>query len=107
MMLFNIDKCKVMHFEKNSSEATYQLGGRNLESVHEEKDLGVIIQDNLKISKRCSKAVNSANRILGMISRTFVYKEKEVILQLYKSFVRPHIEYCIQAWRPHLEKDKV
>jgi len=42
---------------------------------------------------------------LGLISRTFVYKEKEVIVALFKSLVRPHLDYCIQAWRPYLSKD--
>ena len=32
-------------------------------------------------------------------------KDKELILQLYKSLVRPRLEYCIQAWRPYLKKD--
>src|SRR4051812_26493126 len=41
-----------------------------------------------------------------MISRTFTSRNKIVLLQLYKSLVRPHLEYCIQAWRPHLVKDK-
>ena len=40
-----------------------------------------------------------------MISRTFTIRSKEIFLQLYKSLVRPHLEYCIQAWSPHLQKD--
>ena len=40
-----------------------------------------------------------------MILRTLLCKAKELILQLYKSLVRPRLEYCIQAWRPYLKKD--
>jgi len=40
-----------------------------------------------------------------MIKRKFSIRDKEVILQLYKSLVRPHLEYSIQAWRPHYQKD--
>ena len=40
-----------------------------------------------------------------MISRTFQNKSKEIIIPLYKSLVRPHLEHCVQAWRPHLIKD--
>ena len=40
-----------------------------------------------------------------MIARTFVSRNKKVMLRLYKSLVRPNLEYCIQAWRPHLVKD--
>ncbi len=43
--------------------------------------------------------------MLGMINRAFKYKTKEVILKLYKSLVRPHMEYCIQAWRSFKQKD--
>ena len=37
--------------------------------------------------------------------RTFLCKDNELILQLYKSLVRPRLEYCIQAWRPYLKED--
>jgi len=41
----------------------------------------------------------------GMIKRTFLCKSKELILQLYKSLIRPKLEYCIQAWKPYFKKD--
>ena len=39
------------------------------------------------------------------IRRNIVYKENELILPLYKTIARPHLEYCIQAWRPYRKKD--
>ena len=33
---------------------------------------------------------------------TFTSKGEQTIIQLYKSLVRPHLEYCVQAWRPYL-----
>ena len=43
-MLFNIDKCKVMHIGNNNGKAKYEMNGKLLEEVIEEKDLGVIIR---------------------------------------------------------------
>ena len=40
-----------------------------------------------------------------MIRRNITYKEKSLIIPLYKAIVRPHLEYCIQAWNPYLRKD--
>lgn len=105
LMLFNIDKCKVMHFGKNNRKEQYSMCNTTLQVVEEERDLGVIVQNDLKISAQCSKAVKTANRVLGMISRSFVSRSKEILIPLYKTLVRPHLEYCIQAWRPHLQKD--
>jgi hypothetical protein len=105
LMLFNVDKCKVMHIGLGNGKANYEMNDKYLEEVTEERDLGVIMQNDLKCSKQCLKAVNTANRVLGMIKRTFSVRDRDVILQLYKSLVRPHLEYGIQAWRPHYHKD--
>ena len=43
--------------------------------------------------------------MLGLIMRIITHKEKQLIVPLYKAIVRPHLEYCIQAWRPYLKKD--
>jgi len=44
-------------------------------------------------------------RQTGMINRTIVDKDSKTILKLYQSLVRPKLEYCVQAWRPYLQKD--
>ena len=62
-------------------------GGKVLESVDVEQDLEVVIQNDLKVSQQCSKVVKTANKILGMIYRTFQYKSEDIMLRLYKSFV--------------------
>jgi len=86
-----------MHLGKGNPKEKYLMGRKIMDIVHEEKDLGVVIQDNLKVSQQCSKVVKTANKILGMIYRTFTYRSKVVMLQLHKSFVRPHLEFCVQA----------
>ena len=92
-MLFNIEKCKIMHIGHNNSHAIYEMDGELLEEVIDERDLGVIMQNDMKCNKQCVKAVKTANRILGMIKRTSNCLLREIVLQLYKSLVRPHLEY--------------
>jgi len=51
-------------------------------------------------------AFNKATRVLGMIKRTIRYKDTRVMMSLYKTMVRPHVEYCVSAWNPHYINDK-
>ena len=60
---------------------------------------------NMKVSEQCRIAASKGNQVLGMIRRNITYKEKSLIVPLYKAIVRPHLEYCIQAWSPYLRKD--
>ena len=59
----------------------------------------------MKVSEQCGIVASKGNQILGLIRRTITYKEKQLIVTLYKAVVRPHFEYCIQAWRPYRKKD--
>ncbi len=81
------------------------MGGVKLESVHCIKDLGVTITSNLKFSQHCKEAACKANRTLGFIKRNFSLKNKDIILPMYISLVRPHLEYVVQIWSPHHAKD--
>jgi len=108
-MEFIVSKCKVlkvMHYGKKNIGYSYSMNGQLLEETDSEKDLGVVCSDNLKASAHCQEAYSKANRMLGLINRTIKYKNPEVLLNLYKSMVRPHLECCSTVWSPHYIKDK-
>ncbi|KAL7630702.1 UNVERIFIED_CONTAM: hypothetical protein RMT77_019088 [Armadillidium vulgare] len=104
-MKFNIDKCKVLHFGSRNIEYNYVIDDSDINVVDEEKDLGVLISKDLKFAKQCADPVKKANKALGFIARNFEYKSKNIILPLYKSLLRPHLEYAVQFWSPYLKKD--
>ena len=39
------------------------------------------------------------------MARTVRFRNLEVMTRLYKSLVRPYLEYCASAWSPHYVKD--
>ncbi len=107
-MRFHPEKCRVLHVGKDLDEFTYTMTAKDesveLEYTTAEKDLGVIIDSTLSFEQHCDTAITKANRILGIIRRSFKYMDKEVMLTLYKSLVRPHLEYCNTIWNPKLKR---
>ena len=83
----------------------YEMGGTILSKTVKEKYLVVSMNANMKVSEQCRIAASKGNQVLGMIRRNITYKEKILIVPLSKAIVRPHLEYCIQAWSPYLGKD--
>jgi len=106
-MLFNVSKCKVMHVGTMQFEKQCPMNDQKLELITQEKGLGVVISNDLKVSQQCQQAYNRGSRMLGLLHRTIQYKHTDILLHLYKSLVRPHLEYCVPAWSPHYKKDKI
>ena len=109
-MLFNIIKCHHLHIGKHHDRGIkYTMSSNNqeieLEKVDSEKDLGIIIDKNLTFRNHINSKVNIANRNLGIIFRTFTFIDEEIFLNLYKSIVRPHVEYATPIWSPLYKKE--
>ena len=102
-------KCKYMRIGKtNVEDIGYSLGNdQQLPKIEMEKDLGVNIDDKLNFSHHMSEKINKANKVVGMIRRTFLTMDKVMFTTLYKTLVRPLIEYANQVWSPLLIKDIV
>ena len=73
-------------------------------STDEEKDLGVIIHKSAKPSRHCAEAAKKGNMVLGQMARAFTYRDRTWV-RLYTTYVRPHLEYAVQAWCPWLQAD--
>lgn len=77
----------------------------DIKSVEREKDLRIVFQSNLKFNQHLSLAANKANRITGLIRRTFSYLDQNTFICLYKSLIRSHVDYGDSVWFPVLKKD--
>ena len=86
-MPLNASKCKVMHVGRDNPSVDYEINREKLQVVELEVDLGVVISKDLKREGQCSKSVKKANQILGLIARTFISRDKKMMLALYKSLV--------------------
>ena len=111
LLRFNASKCKSMHLGKANINHKYYIkeGDKtiNVEQVKMEKDIGVNFDDGLKFSEHIAICVKKANQKLGLVRRTFEYMEKDMFLLLYKSLIRPTLEYASVVWSPRLKKDIV
>jgi Reverse transcriptase (RNA-dependent DNA polymerase)/Endonuclease-reverse transcriptase len=107
---FNYDKCKIMHFGKLNPKDQYYMtdfDGKQIQInvAKLEKDVGVTISDDLCFSRHIQIITARANQMLGLVDRSFTFKSADLIKRVYCAFVRPHLEYCVQIWNPHLKKD--
>jgi len=110
LLNLNLEKYKAMHIGKTLG-TNYKIitstssGPVILNEVNFEKDLVVWTLSSLVFSLHCNKTAACATKVLGMLKRTFTRITKELFVFLYKTYVRPHLENCVQLWCPYLAKD--
>ena len=104
-MLLNFGKYKCLHAEQGNLDVKYKMGATVMGTTVKENDLGVTISADMNVSERCGIAASKGNPILGLIRRNITYKGKKIFIPFYKAIVRPHLEYCIQAWKPYRKQD--
>ena len=83
-MLFNFAKCTCLHTGHEKLDVNYKMGDTVLGTTVREKDLGITISADMKVSKQCGIAASKGNQILGLNRRNITYKDTMLIIPLYK-----------------------
>ena len=121
-MSFNVDKChrlhlghsnteflyhlpKISNISKSNNSLSYNYTFHPLKKVKSEKDLGVTVDDQLNFKLHISQKIAKANSMIYLIKHYFKYLDKDMLKLLYKSLIRPHLEYCSPVWNPITKTD--
>ena len=110
LLQFNTMKCKVMHVGHCNPSHDYIMGQPDgtkdkLQVSKVERDLGVHIADTLKATSHCQIAAKKASAALRQLRMAFPTLKVSSFRPLFTTYVRPHIEYCMQAVGPFVRKD--
>ena len=87
-------------------KSLYKIHDFQITSKRREKDLGIFFTDKFKFNDHIDTIVKKANQQLGIISHIFIQKNAETIIPLYKTFVRPFLEYNSVIWSPYTKSDE-
>ena len=97
-LLFNQTKCKILHIGENNPKYKYFIGEGNnrmeLETSDIEKDLGVLVDNELNFENHIDYVIKRASSKKAQILRNFTYRSKKVLVPLFKTLVRPILEYA-------------
>ena len=99
-MSFNVAKCKVMHVGHNNPGFECNMGGVTQQETSEEVDIGVTMAKNLISGLQCKKAACTAQTVLAQFTRPFHFRNRHIFVKLYRTYVRPHLEFLVPAWAP-------
>ncbi|KAJ7408900.1 hypothetical protein BTVI_58275 [Pitangus sulphuratus] len=102
---FSKTKYKVLHWGQGNPRYQYRLRDDHIECGTAEKDLRVLMDEWLDMTRQCALAAQKATCILGCIKSSMASMLREGILPLYSALVRPHQECCIQLWDSQHRKD--
>ena len=79
----------------------YVLSSHVIEKVDSIKDIRVTIDSNLTFNEHINIKIDTANKILGIIRRSYRFLNCETFLPLYRSIVRSHFDYAVSVWDPY------
>jgi len=96
-MRFTKAKCWVLHLGQGNPRYQYRLGDERIESSPEEKDLGLLGNEKLDMTRQCVLAAQQASRALGCITSSMGSRVREGILPCSAEIPR---ESCVQLWSP-------
>ena len=101
LLKFHPKKCSCLSIGKKISLCEYVLSSHVIEQVDSVKDIRVTKDSVLTFNRHINIKIDTANKILGIIRRSYRFLNCETFLLLYRSIVRSHFDYAVSVWDPY------
>lgn len=101
----SFDKCSVLHLGRNNSKIAHFLDGKQIKTDDNIKDLGVFMSNNMSSSVHCTYLFKKCSQISSLICKSFLSRNKDLMVKAYKTYVLPLLDYCSQVYSPHKISD--
>lgn len=104
---FNVSKCACMRISLNQRArsmyppASYTLNGATLANVAQTRYLGVVLQDNFRLTRHYFEVVNACNRLIGLLKRNISAASRAAKRTAYIALVRSRLDYACAVYDPH------
>jgi Reverse transcriptase (RNA-dependent DNA polymerase)/Endonuclease-reverse transcriptase len=105
LLTLNINKCNVLHIGKNNPRIPYTIDSTTIAAVNNQIDLGITVSHDLKWEDHILGIVKRANSIIYLVKKSFHNITGDIFIKIYKSFIRPVLEFGFQIWSPYFKKD--
>ena len=106
----NPQKCLLVQYNPRSTARNYQpkykINGTDVMQKAEARDLGILISEDMKFHCQVNSVCGRATREIHRIRRCFLTRTPSFLADMYKTYVRPHMEYAVEVWNPSYVGDK-
>ena len=99
-MQFNPDPNKeaneVIFSRKMNNNLSYppvKFNGNNITKCSDQKHLGVVLDSKLDFNTHIDQKIKKCNKLIGLMKRLSLHLPRSALLTIYKSFIRPHLDY--------------
>ena len=106
----NPQKCLLVQYNPRSIMRQYQpeykINGASLIKKAQARDLGIIISEDIKFHNQVNSVCSRATKEIHRIRRCFITRTPSFLCNMFKTYVRPHMEYAVEVWNPSYIGDK-
>ena len=93
----NKQENKVIFSQKSNSNSfpypPVKFNENNITKCSYQKHLGIVLDSKLNFNTHIDQKIKKCNKLIGLMKRLSVNLPKSALLTIYKSFIRPHLEY--------------
>ncbi len=98
-------KCSIMHIGHGNNSTDMHVGDIVIPNSKLVKDLGVWVSEDLNFSHHIDTICKSANQMVNLLFLSFETRNPKFLLNLFKTYILPKLEYGSEIWSPHMKKD--